>query len=875
MLLLMKKSTRFLGLSVGLSILLFMPLAQAQKVEELSIKGNQEISSDLIRSHISLKKGTFYSPDKAHQDIKQLFSLGFFEDIQIHRSYTPSKKLKLSYHFKERPFISTISFEGHKKMNTKELKEISLLEEYQFLDPDKLQKTLQAIKKKYEEKAYYLMTSSYELKKDTKNKKGQKLIIKIEENFKVFIQSIHFIGNRNIKSKTLKQFLKNKERNLLSFLGASGVYQASHIDQDLQLLEYYYRDQGYLNVRIQQPEISISPDKKKLSLYFKITEGPRYKVGKLYFEGDEVVSQTEVSDHFTLSKKEYFSLRALQTDMQRIAILYKNKGYAFAEVSPSFQNDSLEENKLHIFFEVNKGDLYKLRRIQISGNKQARDRVILRRFRITEGDLYNQSQIDLSRQLLEQLSIFEKVEIIPQVSGLVDSSMDSLNKSLDLKVNLTERENTGELTIAGGFNSQTRLYLGGGLKKNNFLGLDQDIGFRINLGRYDETIAFNYQNSYIFDTKWNFIFDIFNSANQNFTSSGLGVSSLFFDQRYLTYFSLSTGFSFSLGRYLNNFSKLFVKYKLSNENLSDESIYFIRTLPVIRNIVGVFEEKTPLQTQTKVEDLPLSSLDDARFLRFHDIYDFDTANGLNSSLSLILEYDKRNDRFYPSKGFYGRLSLEYSGLGGDFNYNKGAALLRHYYNPFWKLVVKNRLELGFVFSNNDKEVPFTQLFLLGGPYDLRGFAVNSQGPKKESAEALKYAEARNKKIKDSRAEDSRAGDSRARDSSRNSQYQLIASPKDFAMRPYGGEQKFVYSLELEVPLIESMGLRATAFIDVGEANKTLSFDLSDQLRANAGVGIRWRSPFGPLSLDWAVPYEPRKRYQEKPWEIQFSMGAQL
>ena len=857
MLLLMKKSSFLL-----LFLWVCMPFSYAQKIQNISINGNQQVSSELIKSHISLKKGGFYTPNQANQDIKQLFSLGFFEDISIHQSYTSSNQLKLTYHFKERPFISTVSFEGHKKMNTKDLKESSLIKEYQFLDPDKLQKTLIAIKKIYEEKAYYLMTNSYELKKDPKNKNWNQLIINIDENFKLFIQNIQFIGNRNIESKSLKRFMKNKERNLLSFFGASGVYQPSHIDQDLQLLEYYYRDQGYLNVRIQQPEISISADKKRLSLYFKINEGPRYKMGKIYFEGDEVVSKEEAVARFTLSKKEYFSLTSLQTDMQKLAILYKNKGYAFAEVNPLFQNDSIEENKIHIFFEVNKGDLYKLRRIQITGNKQARDRVILRRFKITEGDLYNQSQIDLSRQLLEQLSIFEKVEITPQAlnsQALKDISIESLSKSLDLKVHLTEREKTGELTGAFGYNNYTRLYASFDLKKNNFLGLDQDIGSRVNIGKYAETIAINYQNSYIFDSKWNFIFDIFNVANQNFTGRGSALNSLFFDQRYLTYFSLSTGFSFSLGRYLNSFSKLFVKYKLSNENLSDEPIYFLRTLPGIRSIFGVFKDRGSL-IDRDIEDLSLSSLDDVRFLRFQDIYDLKTAKGLDSSLSLILEYDKRNDRFYASKGFLSRLSLEYSGLGGDFNYSKSEAMFRHYYNPFWKLVVKNRLELGFVFSNNNKEVPFTQLFLLGGAYNLRGFAPNSQGPKKKSEEALKYAQERNKKI---------------RDTSQESQYELIASPEDFAMRPYGGKQKFVYTLELEIPIIESMGLRVAAFLDLGEANKILNFNLNEQLRADAGIGLRWRSPFGPLSLDWAIPYKPRKKYQENPWEIQFSIGTPL
>ena len=812
-------------------------------IQELSIKGNQMISDSFIRSHIQLKKGSFYTKQKADEDLKHLFSLNFFEDIQIHKSYDKKNNLKLSYHFKERPFISIVKFNGNKKLTSSDLEEISLLEEYQFLDPDKLKKTLLAVKEKYKEKAYYLMESSYQLKKDPKNKNWNQLIININENSKLFIQSIYFIGNRNIESKALKRFMKNKERGLLSFLGSSGVYQPELMDQDLQLIEYYYRDQGYLNVRVQQPEISITADKKWLSLGFKVSEGPRYKMGEAYFEGDEEVSK------FNLSKKEYFSFRALQEDIQSITALYKNKGYAFAEVKPLFQNDAMEENTVHIVFKVDKKELYKIRRIEITGNKQARDKVILRRFRINEGDFYNQSQIDLSRQLLEQLAIFEKVKISAQ--PLIRETDLSQPRKLDLKAEVKERDNTGEMTFAGGYNTQTKLYISGGLKKDNFFGLDQNVGLRVNMGFYDESVIFNYQNSYFLDTNWNFGFDIFNSANQNFTGSS---SSLFFGQDYLTYFSLSTGFSFSLGRYVNNFSSLFVKYKLSNEKLSNDPIFVLRKLPVLSSIFGSFKNS---QTSSDTGSQELSPLKDLRFLKFNDIYDLKSASGLDSSLSLVWEYDKRNDRFYASKGFLTRLSVEHSGFGGDFNYTKSEGMFRHYYKPFWKLVIKNRLDLAWVFSNS-KEIPFTQLFLLGGPYDLRGFVVNSQGPKKYSQKAYDYALNRNQEIQNE-----------------NSDHDLISSPKDFALRPYGGSQKFIYTLEFEIPVFERIGLRAAAFLDLGEANNGLKFDLKDQLRANAGVGLRWRSPFGPLNLDWAFPYKARKQHQENSWEFQFSVGSHL
>ncbi|MCY4321212.1 MAG: outer membrane protein assembly factor BamA [Bdellovibrionaceae bacterium] len=832
--------------------LFYTSISYSATVYKVSIKGNRLVETSIIKSHIQLNKGSVYSSKKVQKDVKKLFSLGFFDDIKVYSSYDKKNRLHLLYDFKERIFISEIQFKGNKSITLEELKKLSFINEYSFLNYDNLKKSLSVITEKYKEKAYYLAELSYIFKKDT-NKPSHTLIIEIKERSKLLVQKINFIGNRNISSHTLKSFLLTKEKNILSFLGSSGVYQSKNIDRDLQAIQYYYRDKGYLNVQVQDPEISISSDKRFLSVTFSISEGLRFKMGKQFFEGDDVVSASELKNRFKLEKKDYFSLSALQEDMQMIALLYKNKGYAFVEVQPLFFPDQLEEDKINVSFKVDKGLTYKIRRTHIKGNSDTRDKVIFKRFQIVEGDLFNQSKVDLTRQLLQQLPYLEKVDIQSQIYS---------PGQLDLLTEITERENTGEASLAGGYNSQTRLFIQAGIKKQNFLGLDQSIALNVTLSKYQENFIFSYKNPYFLDSNWNFGIDLFNTGQDSFTGSGN--SSLFsaFSNDYLTYFRKDTGFSFSVGRHLTNFSTLFLKYKFNDLKLSNKRIYYLRDLPVFSTVFDFLfgsgeEDKDPaLETEETVFKTPfennLVQKSDLVNMRFSDIYDLEGNSGLNSSISAIWEYDKRNDRYYPSSGFFTRFSIEYSGLGGLFEWTKIQGELRHYYKPLWKLVVKNRLNTGAVFSNDkNKKVPFTELFLLGGPYDLRGFSVRSQGPKARSQEAYEYALKFNEISEDK------------------------INPDTFALRPYGGEQKFLYSLELEVPIVEKAGLRGAMFFDLGESNDRLSFDLQDQLRANIGFGVRWRSPFGPISLDWALPYKPRKEFQEKTWEFHFSMGSSL
>ena len=853
------------------------PLSQAAKVKKISIEGNKIIETELILSHIQLREGSFYNEKTIQRDVRRLFSLGFFDDIEVHKKSSKTG-LNILYRVKERIHIGEVEFKGNDRVNTEDLKELSLIEEHEFLDFNSFQETALAIKEKYKEKGYYFVEVSYKTEKIPKENKF-KLIIEIKENKKLLVKKVSFIGNRNISSNTLKAFMLTKEKNLLSFLSSSGTFNPDHIDRDLQVIEYYYRDKGYLNVRVQKPEINITPDKKFLYISFSISEGPRFKLGHVVFQGDDIVPTEKVMDKLNLKGKEYFSLGGLQADMKLISVLYKDKGYAFVKVEPLFSADKIEEDKVHILFKVEKGELYKVGRILTSGNNNTRDKVILRRFRIKEGDLYSESKKELTRELIQRLGYFENVDLKPVKSETVEDEVDLL-------VDVKERERTGELQLSGGYNPATKIFIRTGVRKENFLGLGQSLAVDIRFNKYEEVAALGYQSPYFLDSNWNFAFDIFN-VSQDTLSDVNSSNSLFASRNHFSPYSrLNTGFSVSLGRHVTEFFTLFLKYRLQYQQLSGDSIYFLRRLPLIKPVFEFLFGEEEKQTTDEPWRVGI----------FNDIYDLNKGKGLNSSLVAILEYDKRNDLYYASKGFFTSLSVEYSGLGGHFDYTKLRGKFQHYYSPFWKLVIKNRLEYGLVFPNKRGEtVPFTELFLLGGPYNLKGFPINSQGPRRYSEDALKYAQQYNRDIEKAKMElpgeraklkefQTRASMKKNRKKIKElrakiRRYEEMSSaeplvPESFAWRPYGSSQMIFYSLELEFPIFERVGLRGALFFDIGEANDKLLFKLNDKdLRTDVGVGIRWRSPFGPLSLDLARPYRYRKDFGEENWQFQFSFGS--
>lgn len=807
------------------------------KVLKISIKGHKVLQVQNIKSHLRLKIGQSFRSKVVREDVKNLHSLGFFEKIEVH-SYPFKKGLHIIYKIKEKPLVTAIEFKGNKNVRTDDLKDLITIKLFDFLNRDDLHKSFQAIKEKYEGNGYFMVDISHQLsniseKQKTKQQKKikapqLKLVVTIKENTKLLVKRINFIGNRNISSSVLKSFLATKQQNILSFIGKSGVYNVKDLTRDLKVIEYIYRDKGFLNVRLEKPEVSLSKDQKGVYISLTISEGVRFKLGEVALKPTEIISQEKAQKHLQLKQGNYFSLTALQKDLAFVRNLYKEKGYAFAEVAPQMFPDPSGENILHLLFVPNPGDRYKINEVIIQGNHETRDKVILRQLFLKEGDSYKESSRQITQQLLQQLGFFEQARVFA-------IKKEDKKGLLDIAIDLKERENTGEASLAGGWNSYSRLFIQGSIKENNFLGLGQTISFQVSLNRYQEIFSFSYLDPYFLDSDWRLGFDIFNFGqdilNGRQSNNGLGLDR----QQDLSYSQLNTGFSVTFGKHLTQSLTTSLKYRLQQQNLGNTSFQFLRSIPIIKPVfIALFGEPFTEEEQASGS---LSS--------FSDIYPLKEGEGLNSSLSAILEYDKRNDRFQTSKGYYGKFSVEFSGLGGDFNYTKAQANIRHYYPIKWGIILKNAFNAGLVFSNTkNKTVPFTELFLLGGPYNLRGFQTNTIGPRVRSKKAFEYATA-----------------------------QGLSNPESFADRPYGGKQMFYYNLELETPLLPQAQLRGAIFLDIGEVHNRLGFDLEDQLRLNVGVGVRWRSPFGLINIDLGMPYKPRKQYGENSVELQFGVGS--
>ena len=213
--------------------------------------------------------------------------------------------------------------------------------------------------------------------------------------------------------------------------------------------------------------------------------------------------------------------------------------------------------------------------------------------------------------------------------------------------------------------------------------------------------------------------------------------------------------------------------------------------------------------------------------------------GFTSALRLSLTYDSRDNRMFPTKGVYASLSSELADpyLGSERTYMRHRYFGRFYYPLILGMVLRLNTEAGLITSRKDQGVPLYERFFLGGILSVRGFPYNSLGPRGSLPLDIDPGGV-------------------------NTGFRL------------GGNAMLRMNLEVEFPIVSSVGIKGVIFTDAGnvwnleknwcqlaaadENDDTRQVCGFNRLRYSAGFGVRWFSPMGPLRFEWGFPIKPKR-----------------
>jgi outer membrane protein insertion porin family len=739
--------------------------AFALKITQINVKGENRIEKASILDKISFKNGSTFYQQKVTADVKRLFKTGFFYDIKV--DLTGST---LTYTVVEKPVIEEIEYSGNRAFDDDELSEITSLKPNELLDIKKVNLAISAIKKKYEEKGFFLAKVSY---KSKSQKEGAILTFNIKEGDKVKIKRVNLVGNKSLTDSKIKALMATRAKGLF---GMSGSFQSETLKRDREVIGFIYRNEGYAEVRVSAANVALTRDKRGMTVTYYIEEGKKYKIGDISFTGDIDFTEEELLKEVKIDENEHFSQAVLLSDISKLQAKYGDDGYAYTNVvpRPDIKPDS---DVVNIAYDIKKGYKVTLGEINVKGNTNTRDKVVRREMRLYEGELFSETGKRKSLANVRRLGFFENVEFQNSVSPEGADIMD-----IDVAV---KERSTGQLNIGAGYGGFQGFTLQGSVQQANFLGKGINFGLNINYSeRRQQLFNLNLTNPYFRDTDWTAGIDAYKRL-----------------QRVLDFADEKTGGGITFGRRFNDYFTTSLKYTFQKVKIDYTDAAF-----------------TDVFTPEREEE----------------------AEGYSSGFTASFSYDRRNDRQFPTNGYFARLSLEQTGVGGDLNYTKGAFNLRYYKPIYGSLVWRNNLNYGWVGSGGD-EVPINELYRLGGPNTIRGYNFFSIAQRRFSESARSAAAA--------------SGLTNAQANAR-------------ANIPFGGTQQLYYNLEFEWSLIKEAKIRGVVFFDVGMANDDFKLN---ELKSSYGLGVRWNSPLGPLRFEWGFAIDPDELIGEPKQDFQFSI----
>lgn len=765
-------------------------------VGKITIKGNRKIEQDAIIARLVSKTNEVYTPEKVRSDVDALFKTGYFYDVRVERDLS-GKTADLTYTVVEKPSVTEIAYVGNSEVEVDDLKEAAGLKAFEILDMNKIRTASDKLQKLYEDKGYFLarITPKIETKplEGKEKEAGVKLTFEIQESEKVKVKRITFLGNKNLRDGTLKSAMQTQEGGFFSFVSGSGAYKQDAFDRDVQLLSYRYFNEGYVQVKVDRPQVYVTPDKKGIYVTVRIEEGERFKVGSVDFSGDLLFDRDDLNNSVEIDGSGWYVHETLLKDLRTLQAKYGDLGYAYANIIPRTRIRE-KDREVDITFEIDKGNKVYFHRFTVVGNSKTRDKVVRRELEIHEGELYNETRKRESIENVKRLGFFEDVQFN---SSTPPENADLMN--LDIVV---KERNTGTIQLGAGYSTYSQFIFNGQVNQINLMGRGQKLGVSFDYAKNQSLFNLNFTEPYLYDSKWSLGFDVYRS------------------NRILEqYTEIKGGGAIRVGHPLAKYLNGYIRYKLDRTQIDLDPTYGDPDLYPVPPTPG-------------------------------------NANGLTSSSTVTLEYDKRDDRFAPTKGVFASSSFEYAGLGGDKRFSKGIFTGRVYRKIFWDMVVRNNLTYGFVRANEANSVPpYNELFLLGGANSLRGYDWFSIGKRKKSQKRYDCLVA--------------ATPGLGCPPRYSGPYAYNSTETDEAASvPFGGTQQAVYNLELEFPLISEAGIKGVLFYDIGNADDDLAWS---DFRQDVGFGFRWFSPIGPLRFEWGFPVARRRG--DPAVNFQFAIGT--
>ncbi len=639
-------------------------------VKDIRIEGIQRTEAGTVFSYLPVRVGETFNDEKSVAAIKALYATGFFKDVRLEVDGAVLVVL-----VEERPAIAAVEFTGAKEFEkdvlVKALKEINV-GEAKIFDKASVDRAEQELKRQYLSHGLYGVKITTTVTPIERNRVN--VVFAVDEGEVARIKQINIVGNKAFSDKELREQLALNTGGWFSWYTKADQYSKTKLSGDIETLKSFYLDRGYIEMQVDSTQVSITPDKKDIYITINVTEGEKYKVADIKFEGEMFGREEELKSLVLLRRGETYSGQALTASNKRISDRMGTFGYAFANVNAN-PDINREKREVGFTFFIDPGKRVYVRRMNIAGNSTTRDEVIRREFRQFESSWYDSNKIKLSRDRVDRLGYFKDVTIdTPEAQGTSDQ--------VDVNLTVVERP-TGSFTVGGAFSQSEKLTFSASISQANFAGSGNTVGLELNTSHFSRTIAFSHTNPYFTDEGVSRSFELYLRTTE---PPALNIGSYRIKQ---------TGGKISFGVPFSETDTVFFGIGLERSMIETDATSPSRFLQYIRETGG-------------------------------------PANGIGSvttnavPLTAAWQRDNRDSAVTPSIGRYQRANLELDLIGNQKYYR--AIYEQQYYRPlFSKVTLALKGEIDYGHGIGSSTYPVFKNFYGGGIGSVRGYLSSSLG----------------------------------------------------------------------------------------------------------------------------------------------------
>ncbi len=472
--------------------------AEAAPVSEIVIEGSNRIGTDFVEALISQRTGKEYNESAIAEDIKKIYATGNFYDVSVEKEVSPSG-VKLIYTVTENPVVVDLSFRGNDEIEDDKIEEVITIQKNQIVGAGRIHAESRNIVALYAKDGYGNTEVTYQIEPEAG---GVSVSYKIEEGSKEKISSVEIAGTQEIKVKDLKKRIFSSPRRFYS-LGQKGLFIKEEIDRDADRIKFAYLDEGYLDAQVTGPQLTRNRKKNSYAVRFDVVEGKKYVVSGIELKGIEPPPEVSIEEalyRMSLKEGEAYGSTKLSSSINLLTSLYTNQGYANVNVQPSVIKQPTADGKPGVFitFVVEKGEVFKIGRVDIVGNDKTLDKVIRREIPVVEGQLFKSGDLSLIRPLVGRLGFFD-----PESIQVQSKQSETRPDELDITVSVAEAS-TAQFNLGAGVSSIEDFIFFGSIKEANFFGYGKAVEASANFGDITDTYNFRYSDRNFLDTDWTF-----------------------------------------------------------------------------------------------------------------------------------------------------------------------------------------------------------------------------------------------------------------------------------------------------------------------------------------------------------------------------------